>query len=198
MNLSLPASGYLLACAPEGGRIGNRRRTALLVRAAAATDLVFRGRLRDAHGHAEPAGQGPTGDLVLDDLLTEVRGRGAWPWRSLLRHATMDTLRSVELQLSAAGVLTTHTTAVLRRNTRTVADAELVRTVHERAERALTSPLSEVDAASAALLALAAVAGVGVSRRTARRHSARLAEFAVPVVPALRKVVRGRWAMMAG
>ncbi|GAA3568887.1 GPP34 family phosphoprotein [Amycolatopsis ultiminotia] len=193
MTLSLPAGAYLLACDPDRGRIRNRRGTALLIRAAAATDLVLRDRLRDTGGHAESTGLGPTGDLVLDDLLTEAAERGPWSWRALLRRDAMDTLRSLELQMSAAGLLSEQTTALLQRKVLVADDLTRVQAVHERATAALTAPLSEVDASDAALVSLAAAAQIGVRRRTTRRYSARLdelAERAGPMVPVLRKLVR--------
>ena len=191
MSDSLPARAYFLACEPAS----RRPNTALLVRAAAVTDLVLRGNLRDQRGHAEPTGTAPTGDLLLDDLLADLRTHSPASWRALLRRGRNDTLQSLETQLSASGLLEEGTSSFLRRKVLAPADSSRVRAARADLNRALTAPLSEVDASTAALAALAAASGAGMSRSEARQHADRLAELeklAGPVVPALRKAVAGR------
>ncbi|MFD2473391.1 GPP34 family phosphoprotein [Amycolatopsis silviterrae] len=191
MSDSLPARAYFLACDPAS----RRSSTALLVRAAAVTDLVLRGNLRDQRGHAEPTDAAPTGDLLLDDLLTDLRTHSPASWRALLRRGRNDTLQSLETQLSASGLLEEGTTSFLRRKVLVPADSSRVREAHADLKRALAAPLSEVDSPTAALAALAAASGVGVARSEARKHADRLAELeklAGPAVPALRKAVAGR------
>ncbi|WP_116206442.1 GPP34 family phosphoprotein [Amycolatopsis circi] len=195
MSDSLPARAYFLACDPGGGSVSRRSRAALLVRAAAVTDLVLRGNLRDQRGHAEPTGTAPTGDLLLDDLLADVRAHSPASWRALLRRGKNDTLQSLETQLSAAGLLEEGSSSVLRRKVLVPSDPARVRDVHAQLDHALTAPLSEVDAPTAALAALAAASGAGMSRSDARHHAERLKDLeklAGPVVPALRKAVAGR------
>ncbi|WP_328611495.1 GPP34 family phosphoprotein [Amycolatopsis sp. NBC_00345] len=193
MTLSLPARVYLLACEGDKGRISDRRRVAMLVRAAAVTDLLLRGRLADHGGKASVTGRGPTGDLLLDDVLANLSEDGERSWRSLVRRDGADTLKSLELQLVAAGMLRQHTTRFLGRQVLEVADPASARRERGRAEAALRDPLSEVDTDDAALAALAAAAAVGVTRREAWANSERLAELGErvgPAVPALRHLVR--------
>jgi hypothetical protein len=201
VTLSLPARVYLLACGGVKGRISDRRRVALLVRAAVVTDLLLRDRLADDGGKAGVTGRGPTGDLLLDDVLANLAEDGPRPWRSLVRRDGADTLKSLELQLVAAGLLREHTTRLLGRSVLELADPEAARREEARVEAALRDPVSEVDSGDAALAALAAAAGVGVSRRDAWANSARLAELAGragPAVPALRHLVRRQRAVRSG
>lgn len=81
-ELSLPAKAYLLACDTGRDRLPHRERVALLVRAAALTDLVLRGRITDDGGRPVVAGRGGTGDLVLDDLLAELTADPHRKWRA--------------------------------------------------------------------------------------------------------------------
>ncbi|WP_037363257.1 GPP34 family phosphoprotein [Amycolatopsis orientalis] len=195
MSDSLPVRAYFLACAPDGGPISRRSHAALLVRAAAITDLVLRGNLRDQHGHAEPTSAAPTGDLLLDNLLAELRAHSPASWRALLRRGKNDALQSLETQLSAAGLLEEGSSSILRRKVFRPSDPARVRDAHAELDHALTAPLSDVDASTAALAAHAAASGAGMSRSEARRHADRLKELeslAGPVVPALRKAVAGR------
>ncbi|HEY2057048.1 MAG TPA: GPP34 family phosphoprotein [Amycolatopsis sp.] len=201
MTLSLPARAYLLACGGAKGRISDRRRVALLVRAAVATDLLQRGRLADQSGKAGVTGRGPTGDLLLDDVLANVAEDGPRPWRSLVRRDGADTLKSLELQLVAAGLLREHTTRVLGRSVLELTDPAAAHREQARVEAALRDPVSEVDSGDAALAALAAAAGIGVPRRDFRANSARLNELAGragPAVPALRRLVRRQRAVRSG
>jgi hypothetical protein len=200
MTLSLPARVYLLGCEGDKGRISDRRRVAMLVRAAVATDLLLRGRLADRGGKASVTGRGPTGDLLLDDALANLTEDGEYSWRSLVRRDGADTLQSLELQLVAAGLLRQHTTRFFGRQVLEVADPAVARRERARAEAALRDPLSEVDAEDAALAALAAAANVGVSHREAWANSERLVELgkrAGPAVPALRHLVRRQRAVRA-
>ncbi|WP_432845491.1 GPP34 family phosphoprotein [Amycolatopsis sp. CA-161197] len=202
MTLSLAAQAYLLACDPDTGRIRRRSRAALLVRASATTDLLLRGQLRTTGGRVSAAGSGPTGDLLLDDLLTDLIAAGPTRWRRLLRHDSTDTLRSLELQLAAAGLLQPHVTPLLRRKVLRLDGRSPAEAVRATVDRALHAPLSEVDTRAAALTSLAAAAQVGFTRRSTRHHAARLAaldQTAGPAAPALRALLRTRRAaIMAG
>ncbi|MET7992554.1 GPP34 family phosphoprotein [Amycolatopsis sp. NPDC005232] len=202
MTPSLAAQAYLLACDPDQGRIRRRSHAALLVRASAVTDLLLRGRLTVTGGRVSATGHGPTGDLLLDDLLTDLADAGPTRWRRLLRRDSADTLHSLELQLAAAGLLLSHVTPVLRRKVFRLDDRLRAEEVRATLDRALRAPLSEVDTRAAALTALAAAAQVGFTRRSSRRDTARLAELdeaAGPAVPALRGLLRTRRAaIMAG
>ncbi|MEV4599644.1 GPP34 family phosphoprotein [Amycolatopsis sp. NPDC049253] len=202
MTPSLAAQAYLLAGDPDKGRIRRRGRAALLVRAAAVTDLLLRGRLTVAGGRVSATGRGPTGDLLLDDLLADLADEGPTRWRRLLRRDSADTLRSLELQLAAAGILRPHVTPVLRRKVLHLADRSPAVDARATVDRALRAPLSEVDTRAAVLTALAAAAEVGFTRRSSRRHAERLAELdgvAGSAAAELRGLLRARRAaIMAG
>ncbi|WIX74856.1 GPP34 family phosphoprotein [Amycolatopsis carbonis] len=199
MTRSLAAQAYLLACDPDTGRIGRRSRAALLVRASAVTDLLLRGHLTVTGGRISATGRGPTGDLLLDDLLTDLTDTGPTGWRRLLRRDSGDTLHSLELQLAAAGILRQHVTPVLRRKVLRLDDRSPADAARATVDRALRAPLSEVDTRAAALTSLAAAAQVGFTRRSSHRHAARLAELdaaAGSAVPALRGLLRSRRAVI--
>ncbi|MEU4672033.1 GPP34 family phosphoprotein [Amycolatopsis sp. NPDC023774] len=202
MTPSLAAQAYLLACDPGKGRIRRRSHVALLVRASAVTDLLLRGRLTVSHGRVSATGRGPTGDLLLDDLLTGLADEGPTRLRRLLRRDSADTLHSLELQLAAAGILRSHVMPVLRRKVLRLADRSPADDARATVDRALRGPLSGVDTRAAALAALAAAAQVGFTRRSSRRHAERLAELdevAGSAVPELRGLLRARRAaIMAG
>ncbi|MFE0028689.1 GPP34 family phosphoprotein [Amycolatopsis sp. NPDC059021] len=198
-ELSLPAKAYLLACDPGGGRLRDRQRVSLLVRAAALTDLVRRGRIADEDGKAVIVDERGTGDLVLDDVLAEVAGDRR-SWRSWVRRGARDTLQSLETQLDAAGTIELKVSRALGLFTvrrPVVLDGGAVARLRGAVDYAVrgTTEVSEVDAADAALAALVAAVELRtvVSRRDRRRHRARVAELeerAGAAVPALRKVFR--------
>ncbi|WP_326837258.1 GPP34 family phosphoprotein [Amycolatopsis rhabdoformis] len=194
MTLSLAARAYLLGCDSDGGRVRRRGDAALFVRAAALTDLLLRGRLRVAGGRVSASGAGPTGDLLLDDVLAGLADEGPTRWKRLLRQGSADTLHSLEQQLVAAGVLHSRVTPLWRRTVVRLAERAPADAVRATVDNALTAPLSEVDARAAALTALAAATRIGFTRRSARRHADRLRaldEVAGSVVPEVRAVVRG-------
>jgi len=184
MNTSLAAQAYFLARALDGPR----PRTALLVRAAALADLVLRGTLSDANGYVEVRTVKPTGDLLLDDLLTELRPAS---WRAVLRHGKNDTLHTLETQLSAAGMLTESVSGILRRRVLEPAE-EHVHDARARFTGALTDAVSEVDTSAAVVTVLATAAGF--ARPDARRHADRLTELEAaggPAIAPLRRAVAG-------
>ncbi|HWD04797.1 MAG TPA: GPP34 family phosphoprotein [Amycolatopsis sp.] len=190
---SLSARAYLLACDADKGRVHDRRRVALLVRAAAFADLLLRGRVVDHSGRVTATGLGPTGDRLLDDLLTQVVGYGPVAWRPLLRRDSGDTLRALEHHLAGAGVLEARTTRLLHRTVLRLTDPAAARQARASADHALRAPLSEVDPEDGVLTALAAAAGTGVGRAEAHRHATRLAQLAAAggaAVPELRRAVR--------
>lgn len=199
-ELSLPAKAYLLACDVAKGRLRDRHRAGLLIRGAALTDLVVRGRVADADGLAVASGTGPTGDLVLDELLTELAGESPRKWKWWVRKDARGTLESVESQLDAAGVIELKTGRVLglfpsRRPL--VRDPALVDRLRAAVDQALRGPLpvSDVDTGDAALTALVAAVELRdvVSGRDRRRHKDRIEELTErggSAVPALRKLFR--------
>ncbi|MEV6825725.1 GPP34 family phosphoprotein [Amycolatopsis sp. NPDC051102] len=196
-ELSLPARAYLLACDTRRDRLPDRDRVALLVRAAALTDLVLRGLVGDAAGRPEVRGAGGTGHLVLDDLLAELAADPHRKWRAWVRRGARGTLQSLEAQLDAAGVLTLRTSRVLGlfpRRRPVVRDAATAAALRDEVVSALRSD-SPVPAEVAALTSLAAAAELSAvlprgERRRRRERLARLADQAGATVPALRKVIR--------
>lgn len=199
-TLTLPAQAYLLACDTGRDRLPDRERVALLVRAAALTDLVLRGLVTDGDGRPVVAGPGGTGHLVLDDLLADLAADPHRKWRAWVRRDARGTLQSLEAQLDAAGVLTMRTSRVLGlfpRRRPVVRDQAAVTQLHDLVAAALRDgePASRVDPGVAALTSLAAAAELTTvfPRRERRRHRARIEELedrAGAAVPALRKVVR--------
>ncbi|MDX2592079.1 GPP34 family phosphoprotein [Streptomyces sp. WI03-4A] len=176
-NLSLPCLMYLLAHDAAAEAPYDRARTALLVRAAALTDLALRGRLREDGGTVTASGTPPTGDVVLDGVLREAEGGHAF--KHLVRHHRKRTLTQVEDQLAAAGLLRVkepRTPFGARRLT--VTDPAVAAALHARLATALhdTTPVRELPATDAALLALAAAGGVRsvVSRREHKTCRARI------------------------
>jgi len=196
-ELSLPAGAYLLACDTRRGRLPGRERVALLVRAAALTDLVLRGLVAADNGRPTVTGAGGTGHLVLDDLLAELTADPHRKWRAWVRRGARATLHSLEAQLDAAGTIELRTSRVLgvfphRRPV--VRDVATAAALHDRVASALRTG-SPVPPDIAALTSLAAAAELGTvfSRAERRRHRARLAQLedaAAAAVPALRKVLR--------
>ncbi|MDQ7810217.1 GPP34 family phosphoprotein [Amycolatopsis sp. A133] len=196
-ELSLPARAYLLACDTGRNRLPDRERVALLVRAAALTDLVLRGRVADDGGRPVVSGAGGTGHLVLDDLLAELAADTHRKWRARVRRGARGTLHSLEAQLDAAGVISLRTSRVLGlfpRRRPEVRDVATAAALHEQVMAAARSD-APVPPDVAALTSLAAAVELrSVLRRGERRRHrdrlARLEEQTGAAVPALRKVIR--------
>jgi len=196
-ELSLPARAYLLACDTGRDRLPDRERVALLVRAAALTDLVLRGLVADDGGRPALTGAGGTGHLVLDDLLAELAADPHRKWRAWVRRGARAALHSLEAQLAAAGTIELRTSRVLGlfpRHRPVVRDVAAAAELHDRVTSALRtgSPVAP-DVAALASLAAAAELGTVFSRADRRRYRdrlARLEETAGAAVPALRKVLR--------
>ncbi|WP_033262536.1 GOLPH3/VPS74 family protein [Amycolatopsis vancoresmycina] len=196
-ELSLPGRAYLLACDTRRDRLPDRDRVALLVRAAALTDLVLRGLVADAAGRPVARGAAGTGHLVLDDLLAELAAEPHRKWRAWVRRGARGTLQSLEAQLDAAGVITLRTSRVLGlfpRRRPAVRDAATAAALRDEVASALRSD-APVPADVAALTALAAAAELNAvlprgERRRHRDRLARLADQAGAAAPALHKVIR--------
>ncbi|MEU5266090.1 GPP34 family phosphoprotein [Amycolatopsis sp. NPDC021455] len=195
-ELSLPARAYLLACDTRRDRLPGRERVALLVRAAALTDLVLRGLVTDDDGRPAVTGAGGTGHLVLDDLLAELTADPHRKWRGWVRRGARATLHSLEAQLDAAGTIELRTSRVLGlfpRRRPVVREAATAAALRDQVLSALRTG-SPVPPDIAALTSLAAAAELGTvfSRAERRRYKVRLAELddaAGAAVPALRKVL---------
>jgi Golgi phosphoprotein 3 (GPP34) len=102
---SLPYLTYLMSYDTGRGRLYDRTRAAFLVNAATLTELAIGGQVGDDHGSPRVLSAEPTGDAVLDDLLTRVTAHRR-SWKSWLRHHYRQTLALVETELESAGVIT--------------------------------------------------------------------------------------------
>ncbi|MFG2576984.1 GPP34 family phosphoprotein [Streptomyces sp. NPDC048481] len=187
---------YLLAHDDAAEGPYDRRRTELLVRAAALTDLALRGRLREDDGTVTVSGERPTGDPVLDTVLRDAAGGHGW--KHLVHHRRKRTLTLVEDRLAAAGLLAVREPRTLLGARRlTVTDPAVPAALRARVHAALhgTGPVGEVAAADAALLALAAAGRVRpvVSRRDRKSFRARIdacTRSLGVLAPGLEKAVR--------
>ncbi len=199
-ELSLPAKAYLLACDVGRGRLKDRRRAGLLVRGAALTDLVLRERIADADGRIHVPGTGPTGDLVLDEVLAEIAADRPRKWKWWVRRDARGTLEALESQLEAAGMIELRTSRMLGLFTvrrPVVQDPAIVERLRALIDNALRGPasVSDVDSSDAALTALAAAVELRevIPRRDRRRYRERidlLTERCGAAVPALRKLIK--------
>lgn len=198
-ELSLPARAYLLACDVAKARLLDRQRASLLVRGAALTDLVVRGRIADADGRVATSGAGPTGDLVLDEVLAEIGAESPRKWKWWVRRGARETLEALESQLDAAGVIELRTGRVLglfpvrRPVVRDPAVVERLRSLVGDTLRG-SVPVSDVDSADAALTALVAAVELrevipGRDRRRYRERIELLTERCGGAVPAVRKLI---------
>ncbi|EMD22765.1 GOLPH3/VPS74 family protein [Amycolatopsis azurea] len=196
-ELSLPAKAYLLACDVGKNKLRDRQRAGLMIRGAALTDLVLRGRVADDDGKVAVSGAGPTGDLVLDEMLAEIAGESPRKWKWWVRKDARGTLEALESQLDTAGVIDMKTGRLLglfpSRNpiVRDTATVERLRASVDQALRG-PSPVSDEDAALTALVAAVELRGVvsGKDRRQYKDRIEELAERGGDAVPALRKLFR--------
>lgn len=199
-EFSLPAKAYLLACDVGKGKLRDRHRASLLISGAAMTDLALRGRVADADGRVAVSGAGPTGDLVLDELLAEVAGESPRKWKWWVRKDARGTLEAVESQLEAAGVIEMkigRTLGLFPSRRPIVRDPAVVDRLRALVDQALRgpSPSSDVDASDAALTALVAAVELRdvIPGRDRRRYKDRIEELTDrggDAVPALRKLFR--------
>lgn len=206
-ELSLPARAFLLALNVERHRLPDRQRAGYLIRAAALTDLLTRGRLIDDNGLVMPGSAGATGDVVLDDVLAQIVSQRPAKWKAWIRRDFRGTLAAVEAQLEAAGIIRVDRTRVLGLFPSTrpaVLDTPLVEILHARITEAVCGPkpVREVTAADAALASLLAAIELtsAITRRERKENQNRLTELAShggATVPALRKVFRDLRTMRA-
>lgn len=107
MSRALHLAAYLLAFDTRARSLQDRTRAGYLVRAAALAELVHRGAAaEDAGGRVRVTLADPTGDRVLDALLSEL-GERPRTWKSWIRRGREDTLEAVEEQLTVLGVTST-------------------------------------------------------------------------------------------
>ncbi|MBL1100931.1 GOLPH3/VPS74 family protein [Streptomyces coffeae] len=182
-SLSLAAALHLLAFDPGTGKpVGAH--TALLVRAAALTELAQRGLLTDSDGRPCPVADAMTGDSALDGLLELIGESRPRTWATWVEYQPRLTEHAVRDQLVAHGYLRAEVRRVLGlfplkqyRLERT----DLVAGMREDAVRVLhgDQPVSEVSERDAALVALAAAGELRtvVTLKDAKLHKKRITEL---------------------
>ena len=197
---TLPAKLYLLSVDPDSERLSTSRELGVLLRGAAVADLSMRKFLREEGGKVVASGTKRSGDAVLDDLLREVSEAPPRTWRSWVRRGNRSTMRAVEQQLEAAGLITVRELRVMgifpaRRIG--VADTEIAGALRESVRNALygNENVADVDKFDAALVLLAAAGGLRglVARKDERKYAGRMKELgdrAGGAVPAVLKVIQ--------
>ncbi|MGW0517476.1 GOLPH3/VPS74 family protein [Crossiella sp. NPDC003009] len=196
--MNLPEQLYLLACDPERRRVPERDKLGRVLRAAALTDLVLRGRLTDADDRPTTDSVKPTGDQLLDEVLAEVSRDKPRKWRAWVSRNHRPMLKQVQAGLARTGAI-----SVRQRRALGLFPVDEV-TVHdavgrERLRERVRSVVIEERTGAAAETALAALAATGELRmvltaRERRQHKAHIKELLAaigPAGPALRKVIDG-------
>ena len=207
LTLTLPARLYLLAYRPDRRRLAQRSDLGLMLRAAALTDLLQRGLLRDERGTVRLGDPAPT---RLDPLLagvreqiTDSRPRGWERWVRTGNHAAP---RAVREQLVENGTLELEQYRVLGLLPRlrpVPSDPEPRERLLADFNAALTDPLPQVEPGAAALVALADAGRLGHllslgQRRSQRDRLRELAIIAGPAPSALRHAIRARHSVQSG
>jgi hypothetical protein len=205
---SLPARIYLSAYDPTRNRLTGRGALGVLMRAAALTELLHAGRLRDVNGRPEVVGAAslPTG--ASGPLLAEIEASSRpRTWAHWVGRGEKAMWREVQDDLVAARLIRLEPRRVLGifRSTRVIVlDPMVVPRLHDAMNRTLRDhgPAERVDPRDAALVTLAAAGGLrtAFNRKTAREYKARIAELSTvagPAVPAVRKVIQARQAAAA-
>jgi hypothetical protein len=204
MTESLPARIYLSAYDPTKNRLTGRGELGVLMRAAALTELLHSGRLRDVDGRPEVEAGASRPEGQSGQILAEIEVSRRRPWAHWIGRGEKAMWREVQDGLVAAGLIRLEPYRVLGifRATRVIVlDPMVVPRLHEAMSRVLRDhgPVERVDPRDAALVALAAAGGLRTAfdRRTAREHKARIAELSTvagPAVAAVRKVIQARQA----
>ncbi|WP_030233516.1 GOLPH3/VPS74 family protein [Streptomyces sp. NRRL S-350] len=202
---TLPEKLYLLAYHPERERLTATDRLDLVVRAAALTELLRRGLVREDGRYPVAVAGGPTDGLdpLTAALLERIRQERRRSWQSWIgrsRGSTSRAARVVRDGLAADGRIRIeqHRLLGLFPCARVVlAQPRLRKSLVASLGSALRGPFSRVDPEDAALVALvdAAQLGSALSRRERREFRARiekLAPAAGPVPRALRRAVNAR------
>ncbi|ETK37429.1 GOLPH3/VPS74 family protein [Microbispora sp. ATCC PTA-5024] len=203
---SLAEQLCLLGYDPRRERVVTGLPFPYLLRAAALTDLLLRGRIADDGGRVRVLTEEAVGDPVLDDLLAVLAASPPRTWRHWIGKDRRRTVEAVLDRLEGQRLVRRETRKQLlifsSRLVR-VRDTRVARRLAARVDGALTGPVSRVDARDAALVALAAAGEVGTvlpsaKRREHRQRIAQLTERSGPAAPALRSVVRQARAAYSG
>ncbi|MFD5466268.1 GPP34 family phosphoprotein [Kitasatospora sp. NPDC127059] len=198
---NLPEKLYLLAYDPERGRLRTTNLD-LALRAAALTELLRRGLIRD-DGRHPAAVDGATGGLdpLSAALLEQIRQGRRRTWKSWIGRQRRSA-RVVRDGLVASGRIRVEVRRVLGffPVARVILPQSRVRkALTASIASALNGPLSRVDPADAALVALVDAARLGSAltwrqRREFRTRIDKLAPAAGPVPRALRRAISAQHA----
>ncbi|WP_433503909.1 GOLPH3/VPS74 family protein [Pseudonocardia halophobica] len=198
--ISLPERLYLLSWDPHRKRFTGSGERGLLLRAAALTELLAAGALRDEDGKAVAAPhvrapQDPLLALVLEEVATSGRPR---TWQHWVRHRARHARGLVRDRLAAARWIRVQPRRVLGIfpvDDVTPRDTRAVRRLADSARSALhgvrPEGISDADAAAVALAAAARLRTV-VSRADGKQRKDRIEALTArtgPVPKALRKAV---------
>lgn len=179
--LSFPQRTYLMAYDLDGSKLYDRTRAAFLVHAAALTELILRGLVRDDGGHPQVVTGPPSGDLVLDELLSEMAVHRR-SWKSWLRHHCKQSRACTEAALDETGAITITGRRLGGRCIVTVSDTTAVKVLQAEVTAVLSGdlPTVEVSPADAALAVLAVTGGVRpvLPPRASRRGNGHVRELA--------------------
>ncbi|GAA4674503.1 GPP34 family phosphoprotein [Pseudonocardia yuanmonensis] len=198
--ISLPERLYLLGYDPQRKRFTGSGERGCLLRAAALTELLAAGALRDEGGKAVAVPRAtPPADPLLAQVLEEVAGdTRPRSWQHWVRRRARHAPGLVRDRLAAARWLRVEPHRVLGifpGHSVTVRDTRAVRRLADSARAALhgTRPeeVAEADAAAVALAAAARLRTV-VSRADGKRRRDRIDALTArtgPVPKVLRKVV---------
>lgn len=193
-TLSLPDRLYLLA---------RRRGTdfAMVLRAAALTELWQRGLIEDRDGRPAPGAVPPRSlDPYLARVLESLGDSRSRSWRRCVGRARGRERRAVRDSLAERGVIELEERRILGTIpflSPVAADGQLPEALRTAVTATLEDPAESVTPEQAALIALAAAGDVRsvLSRRQRRTQRARLADLTArsgPAVPALRAALRAR------
>ncbi|MGK4583966.1 GOLPH3/VPS74 family protein [Kitasatospora sp. HPMI-4] len=197
---------YLLAYDPERERLTGRRNLEYLLRAAALTELLRRGLLREDGRTPVAVGTLPAGlDPVLADQWRRIAGGRSHSWQHWVRWPHRRTVRAVREGLAAAGWIDVEEYRVLGvfpAARIALREPRVRRALEAAVSSALRGPLSRVDPDDAALVALADAARLHAvltwrQSREFRSRIQKLAPAAGPVPLALRRALQARGAEAA-
>jgi hypothetical protein len=195
----LPERLYLLAFDPATGKLGNRSRLGLMLRAAALADLQLAGRLTDDDGRVV-ATAGPTSSPLVAHVLTQIQAGSRKRWKYWIEHRARHALPMVrdELERNRLIKVEPYRRFLVFPAERITLRQPLVRRQLLQAATDTLRParlVTRVDLRDAALVVLAAAGELKpvLSKDQRKQHKERLAQLTIrvgPVGPALRKAVQ--------
>jgi hypothetical protein len=197
---TLPEKLYLLAYHPERERLTGTLHLDLAVRAAALTELLRRGLIRDDGRHpVGVAGAADGLDPLSAALLEQIRQGRRRTWKGWIGRRAASA-RVVRDGLAAAGRIRVEERRVLGLfpvARVTLPEPRMRKALAASVTSALSGPFSRVDPADAALVALVDAARLGSAltwrrRREFRARIDKLAPAAGPVPRALRRAINAK------